>query len=140
MLIPMTSEKSEMIASHRCGARAPGGMSVFMMYPLVNVCVSGVFSPDCFLKSAVRAHEHAEQITRVVRVGDHIEGLVQPGIAQAVAGIARSRKVLGRESHTVKQCYLPIINPAGRGALTTCHIAVTGKSSGICRISHSIRV
>ncbi len=61
--------------------------------------------------------QHAEQITRIIGIGDHIQILIEITILQLVVHIAQGGKILDRETDAVKQGDLPIRRAALGGAV-----------------------
>lgn len=77
--------------------------------------------------------QHAEEIARVVGVGDHVEILIKPSLFQPVSDIAQFGEILDGKSHTVKKRDLAIICSPRSGAVDHLpYLSVTGKSAGIC--------
>src|SRR5271165_2601864 len=59
-----------------------------------------------------RAHEHAVEIARVIRVGDEIELLVKISAGEALPHIAQRREILDREAHAVEDGVLLVVAAA----------------------------
>ncbi len=56
-----------------------------------------------------RAQDHAEQIARIIRVGDHVKVVIKPGFLHLFKHIAQGAKVFDGKAHAVEQGDLPRI-------------------------------
>ncbi len=87
-----------------------------------------------------RPLQHAEQVARVVRIGEEVEVLVMGMLGQEVAHGAERGKVLDREADRVEHRDLARARPPGAAPASTRHSSVTGWSGASCWISPSMRV
>ena len=70
-------------------------------------------TPSASLICRRGAQDHAEQVTRLVRVGDHVEFLVKPGCFELSVDVAQRREVLDGETDAVEHGDLFGVTPAG---------------------------
>jgi hypothetical protein len=59
-----------------------------------------------------RPKQHAEEVARIVGIGEKIEFDVMAGTRELVANVAQSGKVLDREAHSVEQGDFAFVPPA----------------------------